>query len=66
MDGSLSWLVSPLNDFGIMFTTRTAGADALDTDFRLPLFRFLPAVFDDRERDCPTARLPGMLRLLLT
>ena len=62
MVGSLSWWVSPLNDLGIMFTTRTAGEDALDADFRLP---FLAAVFDDRERDFPVARLRGMLRLLL-
>src|SRR5712692_10480270 len=62
MVGSLSWWVSPLNDLGIMFMTRTAGEDAWDTDFRL---RFLPAVFDDRDRDFPAARLRGMLRLLL-
>ena len=62
MVGSLSWLVSPLSDLGIMFTTRTAGEDALDTDFRLP---FLLAVFDDRDRDFPVFRLRGMLRLLL-
>jgi hypothetical protein len=62
MVGSLSWWVSPLNDLGIMFTTRTAGEDALDTDFRLP---FLPAVLDDRARDFPLARFRGMLRLLL-
>src|SRR6267143_7010029 len=64
MVGSLSWLVSPLNDLGIMFMTRTEFALAVCRDFRLPVFTFLAVVFDDRDRDFP-ARLRGMLRLLL-